>query len=379
MEITMKERKELLKRIEEIRQSRLIVYFTSDRSGPLAARIAPDAVRPLYDHLLSMDKVKRLDLFLYSVGGDVSVPWRIVSMFREFCEEFSVLLPYKAYSAATLLSLGADKIVMGRKAELGPIDPYLERTPLEMISVEDVKSYISFIKEKVNIHDQSALAEIVSLLANNVDPKTLGGIYRADSHIKLVARKLLTSRKEKMEEGKVGTIVETLTEKIYSHGHGISRSEAMEMGLPIEKPSTELEEALWNLYLQYEDMLKLCEPLDPELILGEKEETIESLSLAIIESREKLHVFDIKVEFKRRRQIPQNLQINLNLVLNLPPNIKPEDIPEEARKSIEQLLNELSTKIKPIVEQEIRRQSPEIDIVIKPFGGMWREIKEEVI
>jgi len=151
------------------------------------------------------------------------------------------------------------------------------------------------------------------------------------------------------------------------------------MGLPIEKPSTELEEALWNLYLQYEDMLKLCEPLDPELILGEKEETIESLSLAIIESREKLHVFDIKVEFKRRRQIPQNLQINLNLVLNLPPNIKPEDIPEEARKSIEQLLNELSTKIKPIVEQEIRRQSPEIDIVIKPFGGMWREIKEEVI
>jgi hypothetical protein len=57
-----------------------VVYFTGDKEG-ISAIIAEDAVRPLYDHLLAIGKVERLDLFLYSRGGDISVPWRIVSMF----------------------------------------------------------------------------------------------------------------------------------------------------------------------------------------------------------------------------------------------------------------------------------------------------------
>jgi len=119
-------RKELIKQIQDKRNSKVIVYVTGDRQ-PIVAMIAEDAVRPLYDHLLSIGKAEKIDLFLYSRGGDVSVPWRIVSMFREFCDELSIIVPYKAYSAATLISLGADKIIMGKKAELGPIDPYVEK------------------------------------------------------------------------------------------------------------------------------------------------------------------------------------------------------------------------------------------------------------
>jgi hypothetical protein len=36
-------------------------------------------------------------------------------MIREFCDEFNVLIPYKAHSAATLLSLGADTIIRVRR------------------------------------------------------------------------------------------------------------------------------------------------------------------------------------------------------------------------------------------------------------------------
>jgi len=120
----------LIKKIENKRESKVIAYYTGDRH-PFGARIAEDAVRPLYEHLMNLDfatKTKRIDLILYSRGGDVSVPWRITNMIREFCDEFCVLVPYKAQSAATLISLGADGIVMGRKAELGPIDPTLVKT-----------------------------------------------------------------------------------------------------------------------------------------------------------------------------------------------------------------------------------------------------------
>lgn len=154
----------LINEIEEVRGSNVVVYFTGDRQ-PIGSRIAEDAVRPLYKHLLALLDAaparQKLDLFLYSRGGDVSVPWRIVPMIREFCEEFCVLIPYKAHSAATMISLGADRIVMGKKAELSPIDPTLVRAvigeatvPPPEISVEDVSSYHSCGKGQTSMTRQ---------------------------------------------------------------------------------------------------------------------------------------------------------------------------------------------------------------------------------
>lgn len=266
--------------LEKERGSKVIVYFTGDRQ-PFGSRIAEDAVRVLYEHLVNLDfdeGKKVIDLFLYSRGGDVSVPWRIASMVREFCEEFNVLVPYKAQSAATLLSLGADNIIMGKKAELGPIDPTLVKAtigegalPQQEISVEDVNSFLSFVKERANITDQSALAQMVGTLVNQISPLTLGNVNRQNSHIRLVARKLLTSRREKIDEEKINTIIETLTEKIYSHGHGIGKKEAKDIGLPIIFPDENTENLIWQLYLVYEDFLKLNEPVHPEIELANDE------------------------------------------------------------------------------------------------------------
>jgi hypothetical protein len=376
-------RKSLIKTIQKIRGSKLIVYFTGDRRFA-SAMIAEDAVRPLYEHLLSIGKNSKIDLFLYSRGGDVSVPWRIVSMFREFCDEFSVLIPYKAHSAATLISLGADKIIMGKKAELGPIDPVLVRgvigesaVPPAEISVEDVNSYISFLKERAGITDQSALMQLVSILANYLTPLTLGSVNRQNSHIRLVARKLLTYKREKPEEAKINSIIETLTEKIYSHGHAIGRKEAQEIGLPVEIPSDELEEAIWKLYLEYEKILRLNEPIDPLLTLVGKEEAhLDNVPIAVIESEERLHVFRVQIDFKRKRQIPSNPQINLNIGLSLPPNIKPEDIPANVQQILQQMINQIAQCLPQLVQQEIIRQSPEIGVDVRVYGGKWGEEKE---
>ena len=44
-------------------------------------------------------------------------------MIREYCDKFSVLVPDKAHSAATMIALGADEIVMSNLSEISPIDP----------------------------------------------------------------------------------------------------------------------------------------------------------------------------------------------------------------------------------------------------------------
>lgn len=376
----------LINEIEEVRGSNVVVYFTGDRQ-PIGSRIAEDAVRPLYKHLLALLDAaparQKLDLFLYSRGGDVSVPWRIVPMIREFCEEFCVLIPYKAHSAATMISLGADRIVMGKKAELSPIDPTLVRAvigeatvPPPEISVEDVSSYISFMRERANINNQAALAQVVSQLANHLTPLTLGSVNRQYSHIRLVARKLLTSRKEKIDEGRIGTIIDALTEKMYSHGHAIGRREATELGLPVEKPEESLETLIWSLYQEYETFLQLNEPIDPEELLmtrSKEEHTEESIPLAVIESVHKLDVFEINAVFRRKRQIPPNPQININLNVGLPPGIDPARLPANFQQLVQQLLGQISQAIPQIVQQEIARQSPIIGIEGKTYGGRWRE------
>src|SRR5882762_8691603 len=153
--MAFEQRVSLLKRIEEIRGSSVVGLLTSVRQG-VGSQIAQDFVRIMFDHLLLLPvrPVEKLDVFICSNGGDGTVPWRLVALFREFANSLSVLVPYRAYSAATLLALGADEIVMHPFAELGPIDPTVSSdfNPTDQegrrlgISVEDVTAYIHFIK-----------------------------------------------------------------------------------------------------------------------------------------------------------------------------------------------------------------------------------------
>ena len=385
--------KELIEELEQIRQSKVIVYFTGDRH-PLGARIAEDAVRPLYDHLLSLEfkkdaNIKRIDLFLYSRGGDVSVPWRIVSMIREFCDEFNVLIPYRAQSAATLLSMGADSIVMGKKAELGPIDPTLVKAsigetavPPQEIAVEDVNSFLSFVRERANINDQDAVASMLTSLVKQIGPLTLGSVNRQHHHIRLVARKLLTSRRDKLDEEKISTIIETLTEKIYSHGHAIGRREAKDIGLPVEYPKHALENLMWNMYLKFENFLSLRDPIHPEVLLKNKERhLIENMPIAIIESSKKLHIFKTNIEFKTKRNLPKNPQININLGLQLPPEIQTQQLSKEKQGILKSLLDhllvQLSEIVPKLVHEEITKQSPIIGYEGRVFGGRWVEVLQQ--
>lgn len=66
---------------------------------------------------------RRLDLILHSPGGTAEAAESIVEYLRTRFEEVRVIVPIAAMSAATMIALAADKIVMGAHSQLGPIDP----------------------------------------------------------------------------------------------------------------------------------------------------------------------------------------------------------------------------------------------------------------
>jgi len=381
-----KERSELIAALERERKSKVLTYFLSDRRGS-AAQIAEDAVRPMYDHLRAMGKATKVDLFLYSVGGHTDVPWRIVSMIREVSRSFSVLVPYKAHSAATMIALGADEIVMGPKGELGPIDPQfqIKRTGeggtavQEHIAIEDIMSYIRFIREKAGLTDQTALAGPIAALANKMEPWILGQANRAHSHIRLVARKLLTARNKGQapDEQRIQVIVETLAEKTYQHGHAIGRQEANEVGLNIVRPSEKVERLIWELYETYEEMCKLRYPLDHQTFVPTgQDERKENMLLGMIESVEIAHHFRADLVVRQRRQMPPQLTLNLNLNLQLPAGIQPDQLPQATQQAAQQVMQQLQQQAQALIQQEVRKQAPIAGLEVRVQDGAWQKVSD---
>jgi len=66
-----------------------------------------------------------LDLILHSPGGDPTAADSLVRYMRQRFSDVRVIVPLAAMSAATMWSLAADVIVMGKHSQLGPIDPQL--------------------------------------------------------------------------------------------------------------------------------------------------------------------------------------------------------------------------------------------------------------
>jgi hypothetical protein len=66
---------------------------------------------------------KELDLVITSPGGSPEAAESIISYLRTRFSHIRVIVPVAAMSAATMIALAADEIVMGSHSQLGPIDP----------------------------------------------------------------------------------------------------------------------------------------------------------------------------------------------------------------------------------------------------------------
>ncbi|MGV8082360.1 MAG: hypothetical protein AB2L09_01815 [Coriobacteriia bacterium] len=112
----------LYRRIERLLGRPIVAYYTS---SIYPVMMTDDDADVLESALQSIDVSKGVALLLSSRGGDGLAAERMINMCRNYSEtgEYWVIVPGKAKSAATMLSLGASEIIMSPNSELGPIDP----------------------------------------------------------------------------------------------------------------------------------------------------------------------------------------------------------------------------------------------------------------
>ncbi len=360
-------RQDLIKQIEEIRGSRVLTYVTGDRQGT-PGHIGEDAVRHVVEHLRQFGHIEELDLFLYSRGGGMDVPWHLVSAFRNVSDKWSVIVPFRAHSAATMIALGADEIVMGPYACLGPIDPSLASYAHDYsVSVEDVMAYIDFIRERAGLSDQKALTDGLANLMNRVDAVTLGSVYRTHSHIRDVAQKIINSREEPPKTEIQEAIIGALAEKVYAHGHAISAEEAVLIGLPVQSPSPKLEKLMWKLLSAYESHMRMLEPWHPQDVLTSTATVKDECVVVMIESTVATHESRRTMEVTQQLAMPQNLHVSLNLSI---PSSEEEDPSEEWLRGLQTQLQEAA---KLSVQQALEDQAPRTGINVSSRDTGWHQ------
>jgi hypothetical protein len=292
-------RKRIYRTVERDRGSKLLTFVTSDRVG-METQIAQDCIDLFVDLLDQIGPTSKISLLLHTNGGQTSAAWRLINLIRTFCDELEVLIPLKAFSAGTLISLGADNIVMTKQAALGPIDPSLTHPlnpPVPVgnqiarvpVSVEAVRGYLDAIKDEFHITDQTALAGIVVDLSNKIHPLVLGEIFRSRAQIRFLADKLI--RRQVADEEKIKKIIDFLCADSGSHDYTMNRREAHELGLKIEKPSPELYRTLRKIHLSYAGELKLIEPYSPQVLLGTNATVNFSLVRGLVESMSGCYAF----------------------------------------------------------------------------------------
>jgi len=264
------ERKQTIAKIEKARGSRVICYLTSDRPNA-DAKIQKDVMPLFFDHLRQIGKVDRIDLLLFTTGGDTLAAFGIGRLLREFCSHLSVLVPLRCHSAGTLLALGANEIVMTRGATLSPIDPsitgplnpFVEVAPgqvqLVPLSVETVASFKELVVADWGMKGEDALVAAFRMLAEKVHPMALGDVFRARQQIEHLARKLLNSHRSDDIQG----IITTLTKDLGSHDYLISRTEARTLlGSQVAEDGEEIEALVWDLFKDFSHEMQLRESYD---------------------------------------------------------------------------------------------------------------------
>jgi len=272
-----KNRQALYKSLEQARGSKILTYVTGDRPG-LEMQIHSEVFDFFVNHLDTIGVQKKISLYLYTRGGSTLTAWSLINLIRQFCDELEIIIPSKCHSAGTIMSLGANTIVMTKQATLGPIDPSVNTalnpqiegappTAKVPVSVEAIKGYIELAKAELGITAQEDLTKVLLALSDKVHPLVLGEVYRSSSQIKMLAKRLLANQVTNPEQ--IDKIVNFLCSDSGSHDYTINRREAKnDLGLNIEKPGVELYEIIKAIYDDLRAELCFSDAYDPNGAVG---------------------------------------------------------------------------------------------------------------
>lgn len=225
--------KELLKLLGEKRNSISMLFYTS---GDINYYNASYLLRILRKE----SNVENLDLIIDSGGGDLTMAVKIATICKNYSEKFTVIVPFFAKSAATMIALSADDLILGKAGELGPIDPQVKHPALDIfLPASSIKNALEFIESSNDPY-------IKMTMADKLDPLLIGAYNRTIDEARqyLLEIPLIKNSKNKQE------IIDTFTKKYADHGFPITQENCRQLKLDftLDFKNMEIENLIYDLH-----------------------------------------------------------------------------------------------------------------------------------
>ena len=252
-----------LRQLADLRGMPVLCILHDQSNDEVIDQDCADQVHQLLRRLGHLDS---LCVVIDSPGGNIDSAYRIARTIRESARYVDVLVPFWAKSAATLICVSANRILLGSTGEMGPLDVQLPdaaggqqpRSALETFQgLEQLGSYalevlgrlIEYFEHEEELgaphtyeRAEALFGAIVSPLYQQVDPHELGelGRYQASSQA-YATRVMKRWSYSDFEEERIEEIAQRLVWEYPTHGFVIDLYEAQEMGLRVGKLDPETE------------------------------------------------------------------------------------------------------------------------------------------
>lgn len=234
------------------RQRTVVAIVTSGR-----LMISEATVMSVWSNLAG--QYDNIDLVLQSYGGDANAAYQVVEVLRRHSKgELTAVVPFRAASAATLMCLGCDSILLDELARLGPLDMQVyedkkggsysyksalnpqmairQLNELSLASLQVTKN--ALVRDGVLADEAYEIASkfVIGLfnpLYCQVNPERLGEYSRMLAITTEYARRLL-KRYSKLPDSDQVKLANKLVTGYPSHQYYIDYREAKEIGLPVQ-------------------------------------------------------------------------------------------------------------------------------------------------
>lgn len=248
-------RQELILSIEKITNRTLIIY-EANLWGP-GNSLGEQDIQPFGDLLFRLPEKENVDLLIHSPGGDIDATEKIIIMCREIAEKFRVIVPEYAKSAATLVALASDEVIMGLTSELGPIDAQIQGPgPGGATFQTSAQSFIDeFDRIKEEVDRTGNLSPAYFPLFEGINMGFIRKCRNLMGRSRKFAEKWLSNYMLKGNPEKAKELAKELcnVEKWLSHGIVIDADEATRLGVNVKKlkQDDELWQKIWYLHCCY--------------------------------------------------------------------------------------------------------------------------------
>jgi hypothetical protein len=174
---------------------------------------------------------RELDLVIHSPGGEADAVEQIGEYLRTQFDHIRAIVPLAAMSAATMLALSADEVVMGTHSQLGPIDPQITIMTAEgprTASAQAIRDQFEMAKKEcADPKLMSAWLPILRMIGPGLLAACDHSAKRAEQIVEKAMRQYMLSEvKDGAKKAKKAAKWFGDAETFLSHGRPVRRDEA---------------------------------------------------------------------------------------------------------------------------------------------------------